>query len=279
VTLACALIAGACTTDGTRPGSTDAPDGTGGPGPAVDLTRGEPLEAGAEGTFSIVMSGDSVMNGLYPAVEAALERSEPFGVEVDWLLTAGIADAPEAQLLWRNTIAERDPDVSIFLMGWWENIRLRGGNLSISTQDEDWPQLYLDQVAIPWRELVTSGGGDLIWMTMPPVVAPERNPELEEFNAAWRPIADQGSTVVFETAPGLTNDTGRYLEQSLVDGELLQIRNPDGLHMCQDGAIALAEELLGLLRERYGLIAVPGWQTGEWQSHSAYPPDECNPES
>jgi len=108
---------------------------------------------------------------------------------------------------------------------------------------------------------------------MPPVVTRERNDEIAELNAAWSKIADSGSAVVMDSTKYLST-AGSYLERGLVNDELRRLRNIDGLHLCPGGAIRLADPLLLTLRERYGLVAVAGWQDTDW-AEGHFVPEEC----
>jgi len=244
-----------------------------GPPPTSPPVITVPPTTPAPEPLRIAMSGDSMMGGLYPALEGALETQLGRPIQVEYFLTPAIVENPEAFDQWRQIIADYDPHVSIFLMGWWENYRLHSNLLSMHPDQADWMDRYRSIAVEPWRQLVTSGGGELIWVTMPPVDHELRTTQIGALNEAWRSIGSGERSTVIESVPSLTDPEGRYALRSPATGRLL--RNPDGLHICQDGALALTERLIADIATRYPVQPQPEWQTGPWRANPAYPAGEC----
>jgi hypothetical protein len=60
------------------------------------------------------------------------------------------------------------------------------------------------------------------------------------------------------------------------EGELVQVRRADGIHLCPAGQVLLAEGLLGEVAQRLDLTPDPGW-ADDWEAGQEPEPGGCAP--
>ena len=226
----------------------------------------------------VLLAGDSVMAGLVPAVEAALE---PTGaVEVDFLLTPSILRDPSVRFSWSQEIQERRPDVIVLFVGTWEARELTTAAGSVLTPEAaDWATAYRVDVVEPWLDLVTSGGAEVVWIGAPSVGDSSLSDFFSLINQVFSEAAgDREGVKYLDPTPALGPSGSTFAATvDLPTGENVRLRQLDGLHLCPSGAQLLAELLLDELPVG-GAVASGAldWQDGTWRGDAnVYPSDAC----
>jgi hypothetical protein len=230
-----------------------------------------------EDPLRVVLAGDSVMAGLVPTLEAALEGGGQ--TEVRFVLTPAILREPGVRYSWQKELEQFNPELIIMFVGIWElgQIRDRTGQ-TVDPTEEGWRQAYDSEVLDPWLEFITQAGAQVIWVGTPAIDDDDTNVSFALLNDAWRTAADRWGPVTFVDAG---NTLGRpedgfftYLRDE--NGSRVRARQVDGLHLCQAGAAALAGDVLAVVSELSGVPVADGWAEGDWQGDlAAYPEENC----
>lgn len=239
----------------------------------------------------VVLAGDSVMAGLVPAIEAAVEPTG--GATVDFVLTPAILRDPSIRFSWSQELERLSPDLVVMFVGTWEDRAVRlpddaststsGSPVTGSSVDPasaGWADEYRREVVDPWLELITGGGARVLWIGAPPVADPERAAFFEELNAVFSRLPDDWSQVAYLDPTEALGPPGDGFADVVVlpDGTPVRLRQVDGLHLCPSGAQLLAELVVTELRAQAGVAAADGWQDGAWREDPGlYPAAGCPP--
>lgn len=227
---------------------------------------------------SVLLAGDSVMAGLVPAVEAALEPTGDY--LVDFVLTPSILREPSVRFSWSQELAELDPDVVVMFVGTWEARELPGDGgpgTTVTPEQPDWAGTYRSEVVEPWLELITAQGAEVVWIGAPPIADADGAGFFEVLNAVFADLpADWPQVDYLDPTPALGR-AGRAFSETvtLADGTSVRLRQVDGLHLCPSGAQLLAELVLDALAVGGDDLA-RDWQDGPWRADQGlYPAQAC----
>lgn len=233
----------------------------------------------------VVLAGDSVMAGLVPAVEAALE---PTGrVTVDFVVTPSILRDPSIRFSWGQDLDRLDPDLVVMFVGTWEDREVLlppaegsqpGGVVTLDPADARWSERYRREVVDPWLALITSAGARVVWIGAPPVADPARSEFFDELNGVFEGLSDDWSQVTYlDPSRALGRGGSSFADVVLLpDGTAVRLRQVDGLHLCPAGAQLLAELVVAEVAGASNVPVVDRWQNGAWRGDPGlYPPAGC----
>lgn len=255
VLLALASVAAAACGSGGE-GSTDPAV----PTPSPPSTTGD--ADGGPAVEQVVFAGDSVMRELASGLVTAVEGG---GVEASYVLQPALANQPDLPG-WEQRLADQEVDVVVLLVGNWEA-------LFTDTSTPGWEERYVEGVLDPFVDVITAGGAELVILGYPPNEIPAEAARFDELNALWEAeaAADPDDGLVYVDAGAAVSDpigdpAGTYATALDLPGEgEVQVRQTEGLHLCPPGVVLMAEPVLGLLAERYGVEAGDGWEDGDWR--------------
>jgi len=261
IAMAVALLAGCSSSaQGAAPqGGEEVVPGT---APASTTSTGPPVVA-----ERVLLLGDSSM------VDAALALGPTFtaaGAEVvvsDAAVGFGLTGVSLARLpspwreVWPGLVEEVQPDLTVVMMGSWD----------VPWVEEHGVDEYRELVAEA-VDVLTVGGGRVLWLSMLPGEdhgVPVHFPPTAAY--AGVPALRPGQVAFVDVAPALVGPSGGFPPTPVVDGELVRLRKLDGWHLCQDGAIRIAE-LVSHAAAELGLAAPApdGWQLGAWWDDEAF---------
>lgn len=252
---AAAAVAGRAAEGATVEGATGIADvDPDAPAVAVAAELPERLQATftTESPLRVAVIGDSLTEQLGPAI---IDRTNRPGVAAtamhDFRYSSGLTrpdffDWP-AQA---GQIAEEyDPDLWIVMIGANDAQDVRDENQRFRhIGSDEWEEIYRARIGVLMDRLIADGRG-VIWVGQP--IMRDANfdesmayiSSLYELEAARRPLVSfVDARAVFAGAEGRYAD---YLPGP--DGQLDQMRLPDGIHLTRSGAQRLAEQIFPLL--------------------------------
>jgi hypothetical protein len=235
--------------------------------PAEDPTTSAPEEP-----LRIALAGDSVMAGLAPAVEAALDGTGD--ADVQFMVTPSILRDATVRFTWQQELDDFDPDLVVMFVGTWEVGQVTPSD---GPGDPGWQREYERDVLDPWIELITERGAEVIWIGAPAVEAPEVNQLFDALNDVYRGLSDRWEEVTYlDSTDALAGVGAGYSPIVTTEtGEEVRARQIDGLHLCPDGAVLLARAVLDTVQLDHPVGEVPDWQTGGWRTREEYPAENC----
>jgi hypothetical protein len=208
----------------------------------------------------VLVLGDSSMVDAALAIEPAFTAAGAEVVVSDAAVGFGLSGVAAARLpspwpeVWPALVEQVEPDLSIVMMGGWDETWIA----------ENGVDAYRDMAARA-AAVLTARGGRVLWLSMLPDKV--QKPQPEPPNAAYVGLPDRlpGEVHFVDIAPALLGPDGDYPPSFVEDGELVRSRKVDGWHLCQDGAVRIAE-LVNQAAVDLGLAAPApdGWQLGAW---------------
>ncbi|MCB1017070.1 MAG: DUF459 domain-containing protein [Acidimicrobiales bacterium] len=268
-----ALAAGACATDVEAPAVAQGTSAT----TAAPTTTSSVPPGGrrptAEDPLRVVLAGDSVMNGLAPAVATAL--NEGGESQVSYELAPSIARDTASRVLWQQRLEQDHPDLVVMLIGTWER-----GDANFNPGDPAWASWYQEQVLDPFAEMVTGTGARILWVGMPAVRDEADTLQLVALNSQFRALAERDDRVEYvEGGDFLNGPDGGYTDElPRADGTPERVRRLDGLHLCPGGSERLAIPVVQYAQQEWEVAVGYNWQNAPWREPPTLDhPEECPP--
>lgn len=229
-------------------------------------TEGRPLR--------VLLAGDSLMADISLAVASTLQDGGRSVVR--FVAAPSIPREPLYDALWQQQLREFDPEVIVILIGVWEGM----AEDALATQplgSIEWERAYRDQALVPYVQLLTSRGAQVLWVGMPPGVDAQRQLEFSSMNRAVRQLARERSDLTYVPGDELVAAPGGEWADVLPgpDGQPQRVRRLDTTHLCADGAVRLARPVLRWIRDEYEVPLVHDWPHRNWRW--VFPPEECPP--
>jgi hypothetical protein len=181
--------------------------------------------------------------------------------------------------LWRQQLAEYDPEVIIVMIGVWEGMAedFLNGDSGQALGSPQWEATYRRETLDPYLRLLTSQGAKVVWIGMPPSREPRRELEWSSMNRAVRDLAAASADLTW--IPGdeiLANPDGTWADiLPGPQGNPQRVRRIDTTHLCAEGAVRLARPVLNHLHQQWDVPLAAHWPTGEWRY--VFPPEDCPP--
>jgi hypothetical protein len=264
-------------------GDGDAADASGASSAAGDQadagpppTTVDPDRPSPERPLRVVLAGDSVMAGLTPPLEAALESEG--AAEVRFLLTPSILRDATVRFTWQRELDQFRPDVIVMFVGTWELGEVsQGRGQAVGPDNPGWRAAYDAEVLDPWIEFITGNGAEVIWISTPAVDNEQVNQSFVPLNEAFEDAAERWDDVTYVDGGRVLGhpDDGYPGGEIVLFGEDLRTRQIDGLHLCPDGAAILATDVLDLMVTEFDVPIDPTWDDGTWRTNPSFPPETC----
>lgn len=204
--------------------------------PAIrEVSQADPLR--------LFIGGDSMVGQFGPMLEARAEANAPVEAEVIYEFESGITrpDFVDWPARLRDVRAEQDPDVLVLFFGGndAQDIRIDGAWEAFGT--DAWVAEYRSRVGSLMAEL-DDDGRDVYWIGMPIVSSDTLWERLQILNQVYESEAQRFDRVHYiSSVETLSGDDGAYSEYLPdEDGDVVDMRLNDGIHLTTDGAILLA---------------------------------------
>lgn len=236
-----------------------------------------PESEGPDDPLRILLAGDSVMVGLAPAIEAALDVPEV--QDVRFILTPTVLRDPSVRFAWQQQMDDFEPDVVVMLVGVWEG-EDDDRELAVA-EDPDtaraWQISYGEEVLEPWTAEVTDQGAAVLWIGAPPVAHEDLMDYFASLNASIERVASRSLDTAYLSPDVLgTGWNDVPTELPVGNGATIRLRHVDGLHLCPPGSVLLAEQVVAWLDSVFETGSSDGWTTEAWiDDEELYPNHAC----
>ena len=230
------------------------------PDTSADAALGDApaLQGRLEGPFTeeeplqVAVIGDSLTEQIGPTLIARLARpGVPGSAMHDFTYSSGLSrpdfydwHARGAQLL-----EEVDPDIWVVMVGAndGQDVVDEEGTFRHLGSDE-WEAIYRSRVG-SLMDLLTSEGGAVIWVGQPVMRDSEFDETMEYVSSLYAAEAAERAYVSFIDARAVfAAEDGGYADYLPAgDGQLSQMRLPDGIHLTRSGAERLVTQVIPLL--------------------------------
>jgi hypothetical protein len=207
---------------------------------------GAPLRVYIGGDSIIRDAGDAFLNlaGDSPLFETTLHYENATG-----LTRPDFYDWPAA---FQADMDTHRPEVAFILFGGNDSQGILGpdGETYPGPSDPRWREEYARRVA-GVMDILRADDRIVYWVGLPPMRDAGFDGRAEVMNAIYREAAATRPWMTYlDTHPMFGDEDGEYVERKPDDrGELVDLRQEDGVHLSQPGATRLARAMLGLIDE------------------------------
>lgn len=211
----------------------------------------------AENPLIMYIGGDSMVGQFGPMLDNRAAQSGLVDSEFVYEFESGLSrpDFLDWPARLRQVSADLDPDVFVLFFGGndAQAIYMPDGSW-IEFDTPEWEEEYRRRVDGVMTELEEAGHW-IYWMGMPIVRSETFRPRVELLNEIYESEAAEHSRVTFiESWSVFQGPDGGYSEYLTdANGDLVDMRLDDGVHLTTAGAIRLAEVVYGVLAEDWGL--------------------------
>jgi hypothetical protein len=197
----------------------------------------------------LLVTGDSLSTPLDIEIARKL-ADQGAGVEVtrDPHLATGISNTGlvDWSRLSSTQAANDDPDAVVLFIGANEGYSMPGPNGNqVSCCGPAWEAIFQSRVGQMMDNYLNGGVQRIYWLTIPTQRDPARKPIADDVNQAIREAAASrgGAVRVVDLIPTFTpGDT--YRDSIDIDGKQTIVRQPDGIHLNEDGSSVAADLVL-----------------------------------
>jgi len=152
-----------------------------------------------------------------------------------------------------NGLAASHPQVVVSMMG-SNDPQDFPGPPDIPYGTPQWNQIY-EQKATEFMQLATSTGATLIWVSIPPMQDPELNARIATVNTLQHQAAVKVKNVIYvSSGTTLGNQQGNFTPFLSVNGQNINVRTPDGIHITPDGSTLLSDAVLQTMKTQMGIF-------------------------
>ena len=238
------------TTTTTAPAPVATPETTTTTAPSRrEITATDPLR--------MFIGGDSMVGQFGPMLENTAEAGGLVEVtEVLYEFSSGLTrpDFLDWPVRLREIREAQDPDVIVLFFGGNDAQAIQIDGTWHEFGSETWMSEYRRRVGDLMAEL-DEDGRDVYWMGMPIVRSDDFRQKVEVLNEIYRSEADRFERVNFvDSWPVFTGAAGEFSEYLTdANGDLVDMRLNDGIHLTTAGGIRLAEVTFGVIADNWGI--------------------------
>jgi uncharacterized protein len=210
---------------------------------------------------SVLVTGDSLAQPLDAKLARAFAKAGT-GVEVARDVRLGTAISQSDLLDWGQLsvaqVRKRRPDAVVMFLGANEGFPMKAAGRTLRCCGPDWAAAYASRARRMMSTYRQSGGARVYWLNLPIPRDPARQRISRAVNAAIAVAAEpyRAQVRVVDLASVFTPG-GRYRDAMAVGGRRTIVREPDGVHLNDDGADVALGPVLAALRADFGAKA-PG---------------------
>ena len=210
-----------------------------------------PVQDGKMRTVALV--GDSMMAvGLSSTILREAPRYKDLTVVQVYKSGTGLA-RPEVfdwQREYPAMLRDAKPDVIVVAIGANDGQGFVEGGVTYPFGTAQWQTIYERRVEA-FLSLLESSGATVVWVGLPPMKSGTYNARIALVNRIDYAVVKASPQAAWFSSAGLVGDaSGQFLDYGAVRGTTVRLRQPDGIHLSDDGAELLAAQLLPWLAKR-----------------------------
>ena len=204
-----------------------------------------PVAAGK--TRTVVLAGDSMMAvGLSPTLLRAAPQYKNLAMIRAFKSGTGLA-RPEI-FSWAAEypamLGAVKPDIVLVAIGANDGQGFVENGVTYPFGTPEWQDIYHARVSA-YLAMLQAHGATVVWLGLPPMKNDVYDDRIALLNRIdYQVVSESPGAVWFSTA-GLVGDTsGKFQDFGSVHGSTARLRQADGIHLSDDGAVLISEKLL-----------------------------------
>ena len=219
---------------------------------AVTTTTLDPLtHPSAAAPLRVLLIGDSLGLDLGGSLQNSLASTGIVTATLDGKESTGLTrpDYFSWPLELSNDLVSVNPEVVVVMMGANDPQAFLGPPV-IPYGSYAWNTAYEARV-VSFMQLATSRGAKLIWVSLPPMQDPNLNAKVQVVNSLQRSAAKQVPGVIYLDSTSVFGPG--YSAFTTSNGQIVNIRTPDGTHITPQGGTLLAADVMATMRASLGI--------------------------
>jgi len=200
--------------------------------------------------------GDSFMELFGPALQNDAFDTDVVESEVDFRFISGLvrSDFFDWPAHIRSRMPELQPDAVVVMFGGNDGQPMVHDGETLEPDTPEWLEVYAELVGEAMDEILAGGASRVYWVGLPIMRDDQFTERVIGFNEVYRDEAAERPDVVYVSSFELfADDSGEYSTYLRTeDGDLLEMRFPDGAHFTWPGAYRLSDHVLGIIAEDWG---------------------------
>jgi hypothetical protein len=227
------------------------PKHSGHPGP-VTVTTANPLaHPSAADPLRVLLVGDSLGLDLGGSLQNSLAATGVVTATLDGKEATGLTRSDYFN--WPQELSSDlgtvHPQVIVVMMGANDPQDFLGPP-DVPFGTTAWNTEYTQRV-VSFMQLATSTGSKLIWVSLPPMQDPGLNAKVQVINLLQRSAAAQVPRVLYVDSSTVVGST--YSAFTVVNGQVVNTRTPDGIHITPEGGSLLATAVMAEMHAGLGI--------------------------
>ena len=193
--------------------------------------------------YSVLVMGDNVAQWLAIGLQEALNDKPGVSIlrrtrEASGLVQTGFYDWEKTT---RDLLSGADKiDLGVMMIGSNDKQNLREGNASLDPRTPQWTQMYSERIAAIAR-LFQDRKIPLIWVGMPVMKNDQLSAHLLTLNQIFKQQAEKYGAIYVDVWEAFVDDRNLFAFYGPdVNGQIVRLRNNDGIHFTKAGARKLA---------------------------------------
>jgi hypothetical protein len=220
----------------------------------------------------LLLVGDGLMWDASPAMTAAATAIGPSVVEDQayWGFALSRPAWRDWRALWPGYVESFQPTIVAVSFGIHDTEPQLFDDVPVDPAAPSWPDWYAGQVHKAMADL-TAGGALVYWLALPPVGDAATNARIDQLNQITRHAVEVNPRGHFVPVPAtLIGPDGMAAPY---DATGLPLRKYDLLHLCAQGAGAVADAFTTAVSADMGITVDPAYLTGSWRGEARFEQD------
>jgi len=204
-----------------------------------------PVAAG--GTRTVALTGDSMMAvGLSSTILRQAPKYKDLTMLKAFKSGTGLA-RPEVfnwQTEYPAMLHGAHPDVVVVAIGANDGQGFVSDGVTYPFGSDGWKEIYQRRVQA-FLEMLEADGASVVWVGLPPMKSDAYDARIALVNRIDYAVVSASPKAIWFSSAGLVGDAqGRFQDFGEVHGATTRLRQPDGIHLTDDGATLLTARLL-----------------------------------
>jgi hypothetical protein len=210
-----------------------------------ELPELPPVEAGK--TRTVALAGDSMMAvGLSSTLLREAPRYQNLALIKAFKSGTGLA-RPEVfdwQTEYPAMLGSAHPDIVLVAIGANDGQGFVQDGIVYPFGTQGWKDIYQRRVQA-YLDLLEADGATVIWLGLPPMKSDSYDAHIALVNRIDYAVVSASPRAIWFSTSGLVGDAGgRFQDFGEVNGKPARLRQGDGIHLSDDGAVLIAAKLL-----------------------------------
>jgi hypothetical protein len=215
-------------------------------------------------TRTVALTGDSMMAvGLSSAILREASAYKDLAIVKTYKSGTGLARPEvfnwqsEYPAMLKSAIKDAKPDVVLVAIGANDGQGFVEDGVTYPFGTPEWQAIYQRRVQA-FLDMLEADGAKVVWIGLPPMKSGVYDSRIALVNRIDYAVVSASPQAIWFSSAGLVGDaSGHFQDYGQVRGTTTRLRQADGIHLSDDGAVLLTSKLLPWLAKQEAVSVVP----------------------